>query len=75
MIHLAEGLPGAWGLVNAGYQVRAEERYFPADSERFHGVSDQDGQEMDKSAAPPICCPAKLLPELVELTGIEPVTS
>jgi hypothetical protein len=30
---------------------------------------------MDKSAAPSICCPANLLLELVELTGIEPVTS
>jgi len=37
--------------------------------------SSPDGQEMDKSAASPIHCPAKLLLELVELTGIEPVTS
>jgi hypothetical protein len=30
---------------------------------------------MDKSAASPICRLANLLSELVELTGIEPVTS
>jgi hypothetical protein len=30
---------------------------------------------MDKSAASPISRPAKPLRELVELTGIEPVTS
>jgi len=31
--------------------------------------------DKDKSADSPIYCPAKLLLELVELTGIEPVTS
>ena len=30
---------------------------------------------MDKSARSPICRPAKLLLELVELMGIEPMTS
>ena len=30
---------------------------------------------MDESATSPICSLAKLLLELVELTGIEPVTS
>jgi hypothetical protein len=30
---------------------------------------------MDKSAAAPIHCPAKLLLELMELMGIEPMTS
>jgi len=30
---------------------------------------------MDKSATSPIRCLAKLLPELVELAGIEPATS
>jgi hypothetical protein len=35
----------------------------------------EDGQEMDKSAVSPIRCPAKLLLELVELMGIEPMTS
>jgi hypothetical protein len=35
----------------------------------------RDGQEMDKSAGWPIGHLANLLLELVELTGIEPVTS
>ena len=30
---------------------------------------------MDKSALSPICCLSKLLLELVELMGIEPMTS
>jgi hypothetical protein len=38
-------------------------------------VCAQDGQEMDKSATSPIHCPAKSLLELVELMGIEPMTS
>jgi hypothetical protein len=37
--------------------------------------SGQDGQEMDKSASSPIHRLANLLPELVELMGIEPMTS
>ena len=47
-------------------------------SKKCSGVSwrsVQDGQEMDKSAFSPIRCPAKLLLELVELMGIEPMTS
>jgi hypothetical protein len=35
----------------------------------------RDGQEMDKSARWPIGHLSKLLLDLVELTGIEPVTS
>jgi hypothetical protein len=44
-------------------------------SQTVSGCSIQDGQEMDKSADSPIHCPAKLLLELVELMGIEPMTS
>jgi hypothetical protein len=39
------------------------------------GCSVQNGQEMDKSPVSPMRYLAKLLSGLVELTGIEPVTS
>jgi hypothetical protein len=41
----------------------------------FFARTSRDGQEMDKSASSPIHRPADLLPELVELMGIEPMTS
>ena len=44
-------------------------------SHTVRDVPSKDGQEMDKSAVSPIHCPAKLLLELVELMGIEPMTS
>jgi hypothetical protein len=42
---------------------------------RFQDVRCENRQEIDKSAASPIGHPAKLLLELVELMGIEPMTS
>ena len=42
---------------------------------RATGPSEENRQEIDKSAVPRIRRRAKLLLGLVELTGIEPVTS
>src|SRR5258706_96191 len=47
----------------------------PRSAAGFRGVPVENRQEIDKSGGSPIRCPAKLLPELVELMGIEPMTS
>jgi hypothetical protein len=57
---------------------RLERAGWSSGSNKAHAVSGcfvQDGQEMDKSAGSPIRYPARLLLELVELMGIEPMTS
>ena len=63
--------------VALGSPLESQRRRAVAGQRRGGAVSTplKDGQEMDKSADQRIGRCAKLLLELVELTGIEPVTS
>ena len=47
---------------------------YPVLPKEGSGLLAEDGQEMDESACSPIRGSAKLLLELVELMGIEPMT-
>jgi hypothetical protein len=76
----ARGPPSTWrsnaaqaGHLGLGLVAAVVGPTYPTAS--LHHVPAENRQEMDKSALRPILLPAKLLLELVELTGIEPVTS
>ena len=64
--------PGGW---KRALDVDLSQAFSSKKSRTVSMCSAKDGQEMDKSAASPICRLSKLLLELVELMGIEPMTS
>jgi hypothetical protein len=61
----------ARGLAQSAFRGGLSRR----DTVHRRSSASRHGQEMDKSAFSPIRHSPKSLPELVELTGIEPVTS
>ena len=70
----------SWATYSSS-MTSADGRGTPSSKARIHAVfyrswnRPENRQEIDKSADSPIHCPAKLLLELVELMGIEPMTS